>query len=112
MTARMDVHEDLLLNATVDREKLGVNWPAALVSLIEAHEKQYYGLAVRWEIHVLINRYAEKFFPDVDIEFAHRRFIIKALRARWDFRWRRYFDGTMRLGARRPTSFTVVSRKD
>lgn len=75
--------EEPLVHATVDRARLGENWPDAIVALIEAHEKVHIGLANRKIIHVLLDRYAARYFPDVAIEHEHRRYVIRKLRSRY-----------------------------
>jgi hypothetical protein len=80
-----NAHTTALVEANVDRTRVGMNWPHGLAQLIEAHEKKHHGLVTRKQIHVLIDRYIERYFPGQVVEYAHRHEIIALLR-------RRYFD--------------------
>lgn len=71
-----------LIKAAVDRQKVGGEWPAGIVQLIEAHERKYRYMATRKNVHVLMDRYIAEYFPDVSLEYQHRHAIISALRAR------------------------------
>ena len=87
----MDVANDELVSANVDRARLGDNWPMGLVQLIEAHEKKHCGIAARKQVHVLIDRYVARYLPGTVVEWAHRGSIIRALRDRYFLRLRVYW---------------------
>lgn len=72
-----------LVDANVNVAQVGERWPIALCMLIEAHEKRYGILVKRREIHVLLDRYAARFFPDAVIEHEHRRAVIRTLQERY-----------------------------
>ena len=82
---------DPLLAVNVDRAKVGANWPHGIAQIIEAHEKGCGYLATRKVIHVLIDRYVEAYFPDVEVGYEDRRYIIGLLRSRYDQRSNLFF---------------------
>jgi hypothetical protein len=81
--AAEEARGDPLLVVNVDRAKVGANWPRGIAQIIEAHEKGCGYLATRKVIHVLIDRYVEAYFPDVEIGYEDRRYIIGLLRSRY-----------------------------
>ncbi len=92
-----DAHATDLVEANVDPLRVGRNWPTGLAQLIEAHEQKHHGLVVRKQMHVLIDRYVERYFPGVVVEYKHRRIVIQLLRRRYYDRFNRYFHDLVRV---------------
>lgn len=96
----MKVADQELVDATIVRETVGDNWPTAIVMLIEAHETKHRDMVNRQGIHVLLDRYVKRYFPDVTVEYDHKRFVIRLLSDRRTLRIDRHLTALLRSAIR------------
>lgn len=82
----MSPETEPLVEANIDRARLGENWRRAIAQLIEAHELRNDYTATRKAIHVLMGRYGAAYFPADSLEYADKRYVITLLAERYFFR--------------------------